>query len=93
MQKQETCTAAGVSCQLSLLGAPADAARPEVPECIAARNRLQQTIAALDLPANFLDELVNQLGGPGMGSQGFVGALQPTVINHITPALFVWPDA
>ena len=43
----------------------ADAERPEVPECIAARKSLLQCIAALDLPANFLDELVHQLGGPG----------------------------
>ena len=44
----------------------ADADRPEVQECIAARAELQHRIAALDLPANFLDELVHQLGGPGM---------------------------
>ncbi|DBA97285.1 hypothetical protein WJX77_012218 [Trebouxia sp. C0004] len=44
---------------------PADADRPEVPECIAARDSLLQRISALDLPANFLDELVHQLGGPG----------------------------
>ncbi len=43
----------------------ADADRPEVPECIAARGSLLQRISALDLPANFLDELVHQLGGPG----------------------------
>ncbi len=42
-----------------------DAERPEVPECVAARDSLLQRIAALDLPANFLDELVHQLGGPG----------------------------
>lgn len=43
----------------------ADAERPEVPECVAARDSLLQRIAALDLPSNFLDELVHQLGGPG----------------------------
>ena len=43
----------------------ADAERPEVPECVAARDSLLQSIAALDLPSNFLDELVHQLGGPG----------------------------
>lgn len=45
---------------------PADADRPEVPECVAARDALLHRIAAMSLPANFLDELVHQLGGPGV---------------------------
>ena len=68
---------------LSHLAAPADADRPEVPECIAARNKLQQTIAALDLPANFLDELVHQLGGPGTASKCFVCILLPIAVNDM----------
>lgn len=38
-----------------------------MPECTAARDALLHRIAAMSLPANFLDELVHQLGGPGMG--------------------------
>ena len=44
----------------------ADADRPEVPECVAARDALSQRITALSLPANFLDELIQHLGGPGV---------------------------
>ena len=68
-QAGKSYTASRSCSQLSYLGAPADADRPEVAECIAARTKLQHTIAALELPANFLDELVHQLGGPGMGFQ------------------------
>ena len=35
-----------------------------VEECVASRARLQAAIAAAALPANFLDLLLNELGGP-----------------------------
>ena len=44
----------------------ADTYRPEVPECVAVRDALLQRITALSLPANFLDELIQHLGGPGL---------------------------
>ena len=65
----------------SHIAAPADADKPEVPECIATRNKLQQTIATLDLPANFLDELVHELGGPGVGSQCFACIFLPIAVK------------
>ena len=88
--RQCTGTVLGKRCtlgcrSLSHLAAPADADRPEVPECIATRNRLQQTIAALDLPANFLDELVHQLGGPGIGSGFYVCMLLSMRVINVKP--------
>ena len=36
----------------------------EVADCVAMKARLEAAIAAADLPGNFLDALLNELGGP-----------------------------
>ena len=48
-------------------GAPAAEAAEqgaEVEECAAERAALLAAIAAADLPCNFLDQLIHELGGP-----------------------------
>jgi hypothetical protein len=37
---------------------------PELPECVALKNKLLERVNALKLPANFLDHLMDALGGP-----------------------------
>lgn len=38
---------------------------PEIDTCVRMRNDLLEQIDSLELPANFLDALIDQLGGPG----------------------------
>ena len=45
-------------------GAEAAEQGAEVGECVAERAGLLAAVAAADLPCNFLDQLIHELGGP-----------------------------
>ena len=53
--------------QAPLSAAAASGIQPEdVPACLAMRRELLAGVEALQLPANFLDQLLDELGGPSM---------------------------
>ena len=50
---------------------------PEIATCVRMRDDLLEQIDALELPANFLDALIDQLGGPGQYGCNAVLTLAP----------------
>ncbi|KAK3286832.1 hypothetical protein CYMTET_5621 [Cymbomonas tetramitiformis] len=54
------------------------------PECVAARDALLEAIAAMELPVNFLDDIIDKLGGPSMVAEmtGRKGRMVRTESGH-----------
>ena len=59
-----------VMTQLSTCSMAAGEPGPEIDTCVRMRNDLLEQIDSLELPANFLDALIDQLGGPGQCGRG-----------------------